>query len=122
MPAVAIGLWCVAGFLLIGALGIGVGRRSFATQLIYGLSLAVSLVALVLGLGVLLRSAEPSTVILPLGLPGTGAHFRLDALSAFFLFVVNLGAASASLYALTMAGPSRRRSGCFPIMARSSPA
>jgi len=100
MPAVTIGLWCVAAFLLIGALGVGVGRRSFATPLIYGLSLAVSLVALVLGLGVLLRSAQPSTVILPLGLPGTGAHFRLDALSAFFLFVVNLGAASASLYAL----------------------
>ncbi len=37
---------------------------------------------------------------LPLGLPWLGAHFRLDALSAFFLAVVDLGAAAASLYAL----------------------
>ena len=37
---------------------------------------------------------------LPLGLPWLGAHFRLDALSAFFLVVVNLGGAAASLYAL----------------------
>ena len=37
---------------------------------------------------------------LPLGLPWLGAHFRLDALSAFFLVVVNLGAAAASLFAL----------------------
>jgi formate hydrogenlyase subunit 3/multisubunit Na+/H+ antiporter MnhD subunit len=100
MPAVAIGLWCVAAFLLIGALGIVAGRLSYAAPLIYGLALAVSLVALGLGLDVLLRSAETSTVVLPLGLPRTGAHFRLDALSAFFLLVVNLGGAAASLYGI----------------------
>jgi formate hydrogenlyase subunit 3/multisubunit Na+/H+ antiporter MnhD subunit len=33
-------------------------------------------------------------------LPWIGANFRLDALSAFFLIVVNLGGAVASLYAL----------------------
>ncbi|MCC2664622.1 MAG: hydrogenase 4 subunit, partial [Geminicoccaceae bacterium] len=38
--------------------------------------------------------------ILPLGLPWQGAHFRLDALAAFFLAVVNLSAAAASLYGL----------------------
>ena len=37
---------------------------------------------------------------LPLGLPWTGAHFRLDPLAAFFLVVVGLGSAGASLYAL----------------------
>ena len=41
-----------------------------------------------------------SAVTLPLGLPWIGAHFRLDALSAFFLVVVNLGGAFASLYGL----------------------
>jgi len=44
--------------------------------------------------------AIPSVTILPLGLPWLGAHFRLDALSAFFLAVVNLGGAAASLFAL----------------------
>jgi formate hydrogenlyase subunit 3/multisubunit Na+/H+ antiporter MnhD subunit len=39
-------------------------------------------------------------VVLPLGLPWIGAHFRLDALSAFFLAVVNLGSAAASLFAI----------------------
>ena len=38
--------------------------------------------------------------MLPLGLPWIGAHFHVDALSAFFLVVVNLGAAAASLYGL----------------------
>ena len=37
---------------------------------------------------------------MPLGLPWLGAHFRLDALAAFFLVVVNLGGAAASLYGL----------------------
>ena len=37
---------------------------------------------------------------LPIGLPWIGAHFRLDALSAFFVALVDLGAAAASLYAL----------------------
>jgi formate hydrogenlyase subunit 3/multisubunit Na+/H+ antiporter MnhD subunit len=33
-------------------------------------------------------------------LPWLGAHLRLDALSAFFLAVVDLGALTASLFAL----------------------
>ena len=33
-------------------------------------------------------------------MPWLGAHFRLDALAAFFLLVVNLGGAAASLYGL----------------------
>jgi hypothetical protein len=33
-------------------------------------------------------------------LPWIGAHFRIDALAAFFLAVVNLGGASASLFAI----------------------
>ena len=37
---------------------------------------------------------------LPIGLPWIGANFRLDALSAFFAVVVNLGGAAASLYAI----------------------
>jgi hydrogenase-4 component B len=100
MPDVTIGLWCAAGFLVIGAIGAAAGRFSFATTLVYGLSLAVSLVAVGLALTVLLQPAPASAVTLPLGLPGTGAHFRLDALSAFFLLVVSLGGTTTSLYAL----------------------
>ena len=48
----------------------------------------------------LLGAAAPFGLTLPLGVPWLGAHFRLDALSAFFLIVVDLGAVSASLFAL----------------------
>ena len=48
----------------------------------------------------LLGAKAPVTMTLPLGLPWLGAHFRIDALAAFFLAVVNLGAAAASLFAL----------------------
>ena len=44
--------------------------------------------------------APPTPLTLPLGIPWIGAHFRVDALSAFFLCVVNLGGAGASLYGL----------------------
>jgi len=36
-------------------------------------------------------------VTLPIGLPWLGAHFRLDALSGFFLVVVNLGVGAPRL-------------------------
>ncbi len=42
--------------------------------------------------------APAAAIVLPLGLPWIGAHFRVDALAAFFLAVVNLGGAAASLY------------------------
>lgn len=45
-------------------------------------------------------AGAPSAAVLPVGLPWIGAHFRIDALSAFFLLVIDLGGAAASLYAL----------------------
>ena len=48
----------------------------------------------------LIGRAAPVGLTLPIGLPWIGANFRLDALSAFFAFVVNLGGAAASLYAI----------------------
>jgi hydrogenase-4 component B len=45
-------------------------------------------------------AVTPSVLTLPLGLPWLGAHFRLDSLAAYFLLVINLGSAAASLYAL----------------------
>ncbi len=37
---------------------------------------------------------------LPMGLPGVGLHFRLDALSAFFGMIVNIGVFAASIYGM----------------------
>jgi len=104
MPATTLpattGLGCVPGFLGLAGVAVVVGRRKLATPLIYGASLALALVALGAALTCFLSPGPSWTLVLPIGLPGIGARFRIDALSAFFLVVVNLGAAITSLYAL----------------------
>ena len=94
-------LWCVAALLATAALAVVQGQKAGARQIVYGASLAAAAAAFVSALGSLLAvaGAQPS-LTLPLGLPWLGAHFRLDALSAFFLVVVNLGGGAASLYGL----------------------
>jgi formate hydrogenlyase subunit 3/multisubunit Na+/H+ antiporter MnhD subunit len=93
-------LWGVAVLLGAAAVGALAQRASEAVRLVYGLSLAACLwVLLVAGQHLLFAKGAVTSVQLPVGLPWTGAHFRLDALSAFFLVVVNLGGAGASLFA-----------------------
>ena len=100
MP-VAIGLSCAAALLLVAILGVLLARRRVGTAIVYGACLVASTVALSSALAHLLagRSSAP-TLVLPLGLPWVGSHFRVDPLAAFFLVVVNLGGAAASCYAL----------------------
>src|SRR5712675_2063331 len=99
MP-VAIALWCVAAFFALACVGIATARRRGGTALVYGGCLAIAAVAFCVALGRLLAGGATSTLVLPLGLPWLGSHFRVDLLAAFFLAVVNLGAGAASLYAL----------------------
>ncbi len=89
-----------AALLALGALALVVGRARFGSTLIYGGALAVSTLLFAAALSRLLAAAPASTLVLPLGLPWVGANFRIDALSAFFLSVINFGAAAASLYGL----------------------
>lgn len=98
----AVLLWSVAALLGTAVLAIAESRRSGSgTRLIYTLTLGISAaVLLVLASRVVDDPVSPSTAVLPLGLPWIGAHFRLDALSTFFLVVVNFGGAMASLYGL----------------------
>jgi formate hydrogenlyase subunit 3/multisubunit Na+/H+ antiporter MnhD subunit len=94
-------LSCAAALLAIGALAVALGRAASASPIVYAASLAVSVVLLAAAAARLVADpAELSTLALPIGLPGLGAHFRLDALAAFFLVVTNLGGSAASLYAL----------------------
>jgi formate hydrogenlyase subunit 3/multisubunit Na+/H+ antiporter MnhD subunit len=80
---------------------VGAARRRDAARLVYGACLAVAGIGLVTALGhLLLAGAAPASAVLPLGLPWLGMRFHLDALAAFFLVVVNLGGAAASLYGL----------------------
>ena len=95
---IAFTLVCIVLLLGLGVAGGFVAQWPSGRRIVYGGSLAISSVSLLLALFSL--AAAPSTVTLPLGLPWTGAHFRLDPLAAFFLIVVGLGSAGASLYAL----------------------
>lgn len=100
IPNAAVLLWGVAALLGTVLLAISASRRNAATRLIYGATLGISAILLELVLTHFAADPGVSVVTLPLGLPWIGAHFRLDALSAFFLVVVNLGGALASLYGL----------------------
>jgi hydrogenase-4 component B len=95
-----IALACVAALLALGVLAVIIGRSKVATRIVYGGSLLITTISLAAALTHLLAATAPFHTTLPLGVPWLGAHFRLDALSAFFLAVVDLGAASASLFAL----------------------
>ncbi len=97
MPII-FGLCCVAAFLGIAILAAVFASRAVARQATYGATLVVSVVAL--GAALLALMSEPFAATLPLGLPWLGAHVRIDAMAAFFLAVVNLGGAAASLYGI----------------------
>src|SRR6266404_123715 len=101
MTPVVVALCSVSAFLGLPLLVAAAMRWSAATRPIYGACFVVCLVILVVALTQLLSAGSTvSTLSLPLGLPWVGAHFRIDALAAFFLAVVNLGGASASLFAI----------------------
>ena len=98
--ALTVILACVAILLATAVPAIVLHASPLGRVLTYGLSLIVSVAGLAVALTHLLGLAPDETLILPIGLPWLGAHFRLDALASFFLVVVNLGGAAASLYAL----------------------
>ena len=101
MSAVALQLWCVAALLGTAVLAITISRSKSSSTAIYGLAFAISALAFAGALLQLVGGATAvSETVLPIGLPWLGAHFRLDALAAFFLLVVNLGGAAASFYGL----------------------
>jgi len=100
MTAVALCLAAVATLLALALAGGFVAATSFGRALVYGGTLALSLLVLLVAGDALLVGAAGETLMLPLGLPWVGARFHVDPLSAFFLVVVSLAAAAASLYAL----------------------
>src|SRR6516164_163576 len=89
---VLLALGCAAVLIATAALAVVIADAARARLIVYGVCLIASLALFSIALLALLGiSRAPSAASLPLGLPWLGAHFRLDALSAFFLAVVNLG-------------------------------
>lgn len=94
----------LSGILALAALApaaIALRRTPQAGNAVYGASTALA-AAMCVSAALFLAGGfgQVSATSLPLGLPWLGAHFRVDALSAFFLVVVNLGGAAAGLFAL----------------------
>lgn len=100
MSAVDLALLAVAALLVLGALAIAFGRSASARPLIYGASALLCALLLLVGVAVLSGQAEVSARVLPIGVPWLGSHWGLDPLSAFFLMVLGMGGAAASLYAI----------------------
>ncbi len=98
---IAAALAAVAALLALAPLAILFATTPRGSTIVYSASLAITAALFVIALVSLFDPARgTSTITLPIGLPWLGAHFRIDALSAFFLAVINLGGAAASLYAL----------------------
>src|SRR5262249_60807525 len=92
-------LYGVAALLALAPVAVALSKSSRATSVIYGASLIITLALGEIGLESLFAPAA-SIAELPLGVPWLGAHFRIDALTAFFIIVVNLGGSTASLFTL----------------------
>ena len=97
---VTVALFGVLTLVALAPIAVAMSASPNATGFVYGACLIVTLILFLLALHSLLDHPAASTITLPLGLPWLGAHFRIDPLAAFFLVVVNLGAAAASLFAL----------------------
>jgi hydrogenase-4 component B len=93
-------LYGVAALVVLAPAAIALGSSTRGNSVIYGASLIITLMLGVIALICLFDPLLAAAATLPIGLPWLGAHFRIDALAAFFLVVVNLGGASASLFAL----------------------
>src|SRR5262245_15739344 len=101
MAPVLWALACAAALIASAPIAVALGDTPQARPAVSGICLTASLALLAIALLALLGVSDTTSVAtLPLGIPWLGAHFRLDALAAFFLAVVNLGAAAASLFAL----------------------
>jgi len=108
--SVVLMLWCVAALLAtsFAAIALVTVRPADGARFVYSACLVANMVAIAIAVARLADDWGAATALsLPLGLPWLGADFRIDALSAFFLIVVNLGAAAASLYGI---GYGRRES------------
>jgi len=100
----------VVGWLLLGAAGLALlGNTRLVARVLYPLGALLGVALFLVGAGSL--AAAPASAVLPIGLPGLPFHFRLDALSAFFLAVIGGAAAGVSLFA---AGYFAREEGAPP--------
>lgn len=99
MQPLVLTLIVIAALLGLAGVAIVLARNAGGSRTVYGISAVLTAILLFTGIATLL-AGDAAGLVLPLGVPWIGAHFRLDALSAFFLAVVNGGGLAASVYAI----------------------
>jgi formate hydrogenlyase subunit 3/multisubunit Na+/H+ antiporter MnhD subunit len=107
-PLALIGV-AVAAWLAIGAAGLARPRALPLVRTLFPLGAVVGLFLAAIAFLALANPVE--TVVLPLGLPDLPFHWRVDALSAFFLILLGLASAAVSLFS---AGYFRSGEGTAP--------
>ena len=107
-PLALIGV-AVAAWLAIGAAGLVRPRALPLVRTLFPLGALVGLFIATVALVALAR--PPEVAVLPLGLPDLPFHWRVDALSAFFLILLGLASAAVSLFS---AGYFRSGEGTAP--------
>lgn len=101
MSALPTILACIAFLFALSVAAVVVAPLRRSGAIVYTLVFLTALVSLAAGLSFLLNSpGEIESLSFPVGLPWIGSHFRIDALSAFFISVSAFGAAAASFYAI----------------------
>ena len=90
----------LAALPLLALLALVGGRAEAVHRAVYAGCFASAAVLALSGLLFFSGDAAPRTLALPFGLPWLQAHFRVDTLTAFFLIIINLSGAAASLFGI----------------------
>ena len=93
-------LFTLVPLLALGPASLAAPRSAAAHWAVYAGTAAAAAFLCVCALIHLVFDSVPQSAILPVGLPWLTARFRLDALSSFFLAVVNGGAVAAAIYGI----------------------
>ncbi len=101
--------------LALGPASLAAPRSTTAHWVVYaGTALLAGLIC-VGALAHLVLGSRPEVAGLPIGLPWLTARFRLDALSSFFLALVNGGTVAAALYAIGYGRHEREPERVLPV-------
>src|SRR5687768_1242732 len=95
-PQLAVLLVAIMLYAVVAIFAAIFHRHKTALAAVYPVCIVAAAVAAGAGLAALLAGTN-SGFRLPLGLPVIGLHIRLDALSAFFGLIVNLGVLTTAI-------------------------
>ncbi|MBF0136891.1 MAG: hydrogenase 4 subunit B [Magnetococcus sp. DMHC-1] len=115
MNALDVELAICCGLVGLGFVAFGAKKDPFWFRLVYGGAAILSGLAVIISLIILLVNPVPLKTGFHMGLPWIGFQYRLDALAAFFLLVINLGGTLASLFGIGYGAHAERPLRILPM-------